>query len=182
MYDKNICTRETTFTGGCPEPSGNTSSRRPLGDGQFHPRRLRRRGAGTPRRSASVSVGLRRLVTTFQRVIPTFSHLDVRMRTSATRSIEAGCIRCVLRSCLHASGAGWSNEMNRHRSGMAAVHDQGIPGLRVHDQVRRTIDFLNQMRLCSDTAKTIVVLLRWMVPSRAVHSFLLGTSEPENTA
>ena len=118
MYDKNICTRETTFTGGCPEPSGNTSSRRPLGDGQFHPRRLRRRGAGTTRRSAAVSVGLRRLVTPFQRVIPTFSHLDVRMRTSATRSIEAGCIRCVLRSCLHASGAGWSNEMNRHRSGM----------------------------------------------------------------
>ena len=33
MYDKNICTRKTSFTGGCPDPSGNTSSRRPLGDG-----------------------------------------------------------------------------------------------------------------------------------------------------
>ena len=33
MYDKNICTRKTTFTDGCPDPSGNTSSRRPLGDG-----------------------------------------------------------------------------------------------------------------------------------------------------
>ena len=33
MYDKNICTRKTSFTGGCPDPPGNTSSRRPLGDG-----------------------------------------------------------------------------------------------------------------------------------------------------